>query len=310
MAPWEERYVPPGAALLRSCELLFVPLLLATILFSFAKSIERFPSSIGLATAAATAFSADFSIMTCYVMLRAEDTRGSDVISTLLLLLVPFFLFCLMPLFRDKQRAWILTLILLIALVFWEVIFVGSTLCIWSISRKTFPVPACLVGVIFAFHSAYLDWDRLKALGRRSHSKLSPVKGSHEEKYHSLDIYPLDTPWHGLLSTGMLWHCLAYCIEKLALAKTFRSQSSQVSWFGINLTDLLTLALFGLTMTSYITGSRTQRVMIVGLLMLTETTVVMTYHSFLNTHFSEMLLGLGLVCITDPFPIEYQMFLR
>lgn len=290
MSPWTEQYFSPWMTFLRCLELLYIPLLMSVILISFLASVHRMPTTAGVATAAATAFSADFTIVTCYVMLRSDDIRGSEVIANILLLIVPFFLISLMPLFRDKPRAWLFSLVLLLLIFYWEVIFIGTG--VWSWKKRTFPIPACLAAVVFVFHSAHLDVDKMTQI-RNAAPQLIPT--STYQKGHQKWRLPTAPLYNNHLSAGLIWHCLSYGVERLALYRIFNEPGSHSDCVIV----CFVLALFALVMSEYMDGSKTRRMVMITLLLLSFILVTMKNHMYKNSYALDMLLGMSMTCITD-----------
>ena len=296
LSPWMEQYYPPLSNVLRHMELLFVPVLFLTVILSFSLTFAHFPSGTGIATAAATALSADFTIVTCMVMLRTDDIKGSDVILSMLLLFVPFLLLSLMPLFRDQSRAWILCLMTLFLVIFWEVMFLGSG--IWTYSRNIFPTTGCLVGLMYVFHSSYFDPDKQTAImklkigtGTRDRNQLSgPRDRNHLPR----------GPTSLLVPNSVVWHTLAYGVERVALVRIFQEPHQPSDW----LLSCVVLVLFIFIMSRFMDGGLFQRVLAVCCLLFTYLSCSLVNNTLRNSYILDMLLGMTIVCVTNPLPLS------
>ncbi len=266
--------------LLQGLEILHLPLLAFTIVHSFDRIFYRWPSSLSLVMAALTAFFADFLVIFCMVVFHEMDRPLNDMVSIFILIYGIFFMFALLPLFKQPQQCWILHIILFAVVMYWELMGLG--VATWDFTQNSFPVPGCIACLIYIFHSPALDQEVVvpKQIDIMQHAAGAGDAKQEQER----------------VETAIIWHVGAQVTERVALLKMFSHSSDDSDCVIACVTQLLLTFVFS----PFYKGSRLQVLFCGVALTLMYFCVALSHHTLDNSHHIDGILGLLTMYLSVP----------
>ncbi|ELU15298.1 hypothetical protein CAPTEDRAFT_221571 [Capitella teleta] len=179
--------------LLYSMEVLHIPVLIGSLVYTLCLVMERFPliNSLFLAIATSTCVAMTATVGT--VIYDGEETARTTLsyANIFVITLVESFLIILLPVIRQSQRPWVWATTAFLPCLIWQGNFFDCL--VWDASAPRFPLPGCLTGLIIS-----------------AHADLLTLKSKHQKYTH-------EDPMENLLN-GFTWHVVTFVVQRLSLA--------------------------------------------------------------------------------------------
>lgn len=256
-------------------ELLHLPVIILSLLDSFLRVFNRFPSPRSLQTAAVTALIADLIIVICLLLPEDKRYSSTEVLQIFIVAYVHLLLVSCLPLFKETSRAWLLMICATSILMQWEVMGLGCAT--WHPSKFLFPVPGYFIGIVYVFHSrgGWPSEDTVK----------KPV----------LPVEMVRGPYEGqFLITSIHWHSIAFIFERVALHGIYGKNINSDT-----VSSCVLVAVQVYLMSPYFTATKTMRVAAVLGAILSYFLHTMIHEQLLNPFVCDAVLGMSFIAITN-----------
>lgn len=185
-------------------ELLHIPVVIGSVMYSFCLVFDRLPkgnqlkwaSMVGMCgSVLATMMRSSMAVPQKY------ETNSTNSYFFFFVALLSFFLIGLFPEAKPAQKAWIVCIIVWMVQVMWQMVFFDNL--IWNWEENFFPIPGCLTGIIIVFFADVLISSRalpaMKVYNRRKSSG-------------SLAKQPMEP-----ILNAFLWHSVTFIVQKISL---------------------------------------------------------------------------------------------
>ena len=183
---------------LRYLELLYIPVVMGTLLYSFCLAFERLPSWRKVFLTSMMSLCASVMVTLLTEML-SDLPSGDSQVKVFLFTFVNFFLLGMLSVTQTHQRPYVLLLVCLLITLNWQMGYFNAAVWDWSTLR--FPVPGSLTALLFVFLVSCQD---SRGENLAISYKRRPVRASDKD----------EVDW--MLNT-VVWHVITYVIERISL---------------------------------------------------------------------------------------------
>ena len=284
--PTEIPHIGNVERFLYSLEVLHIPVIVGSLVYSLCLVIEKFPAVNSLFLAAATATCVAMTATVGVTMMDGEESSRSTLAyaSIFAFSLVESFLLILLPVIRPSQRLWVWTSCALLLSLLWQGGFFDTL--VWDLAFPRFPIPGFLSGLIVIF---MLDLVTMRSdliyRGPRANSD-GPLSDSEELTRDPMEV----------LLNAFTWHVITFVVQRLSLAVILLGNVPRNEQTGSDvwLCCLLMICFLALITPSYKAAASTKvNIILAG--MVFYTTVSVTSGILTNGYFIDTMFGLTIL---------------
>jgi hypothetical protein len=285
---------PEKSPLVYNLEILHIPVVFGSVMYSFCLVFDRLPKGNRLKWASMVGLCGAVVVTMVRSVLTTPQryvTNGINQFVFFAVIMLSFFLIGLLPGAQPGQKAWIICIIVWMLQLMWQMTFFDNLL--WNWQEMQFPIPGCLTGIIILFFGDVL-------VSARTPTALKMYDPGKE--YKSLGREPLEP-----VLNAFLWHSVTFIVQKMSLYLIQQKNKSgpfvPVYTFEATITCLLSL-FFLYIVSAHLKASPLMRVFIVILTLIYYVVQGLGNLGLPNGLFLDILLGLTIVYTIQIHHIE------